>query len=142
MAYNVIVVDDSAVMRAMIKRTLQLCRMPLGEVHEAGHGVEALEKLDRHWIDLALIDINMPVMNGEELIERIRERPELAGLAIIVVSTEGSEPRIEKVRSMGARFIRKPFAPEDLRRAILDLMGEPKNDGAAEGAVVSGDLDF
>lgn len=142
MALNVLVVDDSAVMRAMIIRTLRLSRLPLGEVHEATHGGEALEALDRNWIDLALVDINMPVMNGEELIERLRERPETAGVRIVVVSTEGSESRIRRLRERGARFVRKPFTPEDLRREIVGLTGELSVDGDDGSAVLGGGLDF
>ena len=69
MSLNVLVVDDSAVMRAMIIKTLRLSGLPLGEVHEAANGQEGLGTLDEHWIDLVLVDINMPVMNGEEMIE-------------------------------------------------------------------------
>lgn len=142
MSLNVLVVDDSAVMRAMIIRTLRLSRIGLGEVYEAAHGGEALEMLDRHWIDLALVDINMPVMNGEELIERVREQPHTAGVSIVVVSTEGSESRIERLRAQGARFVRKPFTPEDLRREIVGLTGEPVDHGNDGSAVLGGGLDF
>lgn len=142
MSLNVLVVDDSAVMRAMIIRTLRLSRIPLGEVYESAHGGEALEALDRHWIDLALVDINMPVMNGEELIERVREQPHTAGVRIVVVSTEGSESRIERLRARGASFVRKPFTPEDLRREIVGLTGEPADHGNDGSAVLGGGLDF
>ncbi len=64
MIFNTLVVDDSAVMRRMIIRTLELSGVPVGDIHEAGHGKEALAVLDEHWVDLALVDINMPVMNG------------------------------------------------------------------------------
>ncbi len=123
MALNVLVVDDSAVMRAMVIKTLRLCRLPLGEIHQAANGAEALHLLDAHWIDLALIDINMPVMDGEELLARIRRHPELAQLPVIVVSTEGSETRIATLRQHGAAFVHKPFTPEDLRATILAMTG-------------------
>jgi len=64
----------------------------LGETYEAANGQEGLEKLGRHWIDLVLVDINMPVMNGEEMIAKVRENPTWSDLPIIVVSTEGSPP--------------------------------------------------
>ena len=70
---NVLVVDDSAVMRAMVIKSLRLSGLPLNAVHEAGNGEEALQVLDAQWIDLALVDINMPVMNGEELLTRVRQ---------------------------------------------------------------------
>jgi two-component system, chemotaxis family, chemotaxis protein CheY len=123
MSLNVLVVDDSAVMRAMLIRTLTLGGLPLTAVHQARHGVEALEILGAHDVDLALIDINMPVMNGEELIARIRADARLAAVTIIVVSTEGSETRIEALREQGASFIHKPFTPEQIRSTVLRVLG-------------------
>lgn len=124
MALNVLVVDDSAVMRTMILRTLQMTQIPLGELHEAENGREGLEALAEHWIDLAIVDINMPVMDGEEMIERARSTPETAGTPILVVSTEGSETRISRIVQKGARFVHKPFTPEELRDVITGLVGE------------------
>ncbi|MCA9728204.1 MAG: response regulator, partial [Candidatus Eisenbacteria bacterium] len=88
MAYNVLIVDDSAVMRTMLRRVLAMAGIDVGEVHEAPNGQVGLECLERSWIDLALIDINMPVMNGEELIQRIRANPSTHDLAVIVVSSK------------------------------------------------------
>src|SRR5215471_3147286 len=105
MALNVLVVDDSAVMRAMLIKTLRLCGVPLNEVHQAGNGAEGLKVLDRIHMDLALVDINMPVMNGEEMIARIRSNPLTTDLAVIVVSTEGSKTRIAALEKNGARFV-------------------------------------
>jgi len=121
MSLNVLVVDDSAVMRAMVIRTLHMAGLPIGEVHQAGNGSEALAVLEKHWVDLALVDINMPIMNGEELIERIRQRPATADLPIIVISTEGSQTRIERLQQKGALFIHKPFAPETIQQIITSI---------------------
>jgi len=122
-ALNVLVVDDSAVMRAMIVRTLKMSGLAIGEVHEAADGREGLEALDRHWIDLVLVDINMPVMNGEEMIAAVRARAEWADLPIIVVSTEGSRTRIDRLQRQGSRFIHKPFSPERVREVIAEMTG-------------------
>src|SRR5690606_33956149 len=84
MSLNVLVVDDSRVMRAMVVRSLRLSGVPLGEVREAGNGVEALRVLGESRIDLALIDLNMPVLDGEALLRRMREDPATAGLAVVV----------------------------------------------------------
>src|SRR3989304_5535912 len=123
MAINVLVVDNSAVMRKMIVRTLRLSGLPLGEVHGAGNGQEGLDALREHWVDLALVDINMPVMNGEEMIDRVRQNPETADLSVIVVSTDCSETRIEMLQKKGAGFVHKPFTPEGLRETINHLTG-------------------
>jgi two-component system chemotaxis response regulator CheY len=142
MALNVLIVDDSAVMRAMIIRTLRVSRLPLGEISEAANGEEALRALDEHWIDLALVDLNMPVMNGEDLIDHVRATQHLENLPIVVVSTEGSDRRIRAIRAKGARFVRKPFTPELLRDEIVQLTGDLADDGCDNSAEPGSDVDF
>jgi two-component system chemotaxis response regulator CheY len=123
MPLNVLVTDDSAVMRAMIIKTLQMTGVELGDVLQASNGAEALAVLDDQWVDLALVDINMPVMNGLELLEIIKQRDYGGGMRTIVVSTEGSDPRIAAVRAYGAEFVHKPFTPEELRDAVVRVTG-------------------
>jgi two-component system, chemotaxis family, chemotaxis protein CheY len=123
MSLNVLVVDDSACMRAMIVKTLRMTGLPLGEVHEAANGQEGLAALREHWLDLVLVDINMPVMNGEEMLEQMRADTELRDLPVIVVSTEGSQTRIERLEQKGARFIHKPFAAETVREVVEQVTG-------------------
>ena len=123
MALNILVVDDSAVMRSVIVKTLRMCGLPIGEVHEAANGQEGLAAVDQHWIDLVLVDINMPVMNGEEMVRHLRARPDARELPIIVVSTEGSQTRIERLQHQGAHFIHKPFSPEVVREVVQQVTG-------------------
>jgi two-component system chemotaxis response regulator CheY len=133
MAMNVLVVDDSAVMRKMIVRTLRLSGLPLGDLYEAGNGQEGLDALRDHWVDLALVDINMPLMNGEEMVDRVRQNPETADLSVILVSTDCSETRIEMLQKKGAGFAHKPFTPEGLREAISHLTGVAHDEQTGEG---------
>jgi two-component system chemotaxis response regulator CheY len=142
MALNVLVVDDSAVMRKMIVRTLRLSGLPLGDVFEAGNGQEGLNALREHWVDLALIDINMPVMNGEEMIDRVRQDPETADLSVIVVSTDSSETRVEMLQKKGAGFVHKPFTPEGLRETISQMTGVTHDEQAGEGTLSGSGSDF
>ena len=123
MSLNVLVTDDSAVMRAMIVKTLRMSGVDLGTVSHAANGQEALAVLDAEWVDLALVDLNMPVMDGLSLLDEIAKRPYGAGLRTIVVSTEGSDPRIQRVRAHGAEFVHKPFSPEQLRDVVLRVIG-------------------
>lgn len=123
MALNVLVVDDSSVTRAMIIKTLKIAGLPLGEIYQAANGQEGLDVLDKNWVDIALVDINMPVMNGEEMIRRLRETPEWENLPVVVVSTEGSQTRIERLQQRGAKFVHKPFAPETIREIIAEITG-------------------
>jgi two-component system, chemotaxis family, chemotaxis protein CheY len=141
-ALNVLVVDDSVVMRAMIIKTLHLCGIHLGEIFQAGNGQEGLAVLDQHWVDLILVDINMPVMNGEEMIERVRAKAETAETAIIVVSTDGSKTRIEMMQRKGAGFVHKPFTPEILRDRIVSTTGVSYEQLVGDPAVQGDGPDF
>jgi two-component system, chemotaxis family, chemotaxis protein CheY len=123
--YDILVVDDSAVMRAMLIRVLRISGLPIGTVHEAGDGVRALDVLSAHKVDLALVDINMPIMNGDELLDRIRETPALVDLPVLIVSTEHSDTRIGSVMRRGAGFVHKPFTAEQIRAAALRAIGVP-----------------
>jgi two-component system chemotaxis response regulator CheY len=142
MALNVLVVDDSAVMRAMIIKVLHLCGLDLGDVFQAGNGQEGLEVLSRNTVDLALVDINMPVMGGEEMIDRLRADPRTRDLPVIIVSTEGSDTRIALLREKGAGFVHKPFTPEVLRGTIVGITGEPDDEQLGQRAVSGGGYDF
>jgi two-component system chemotaxis response regulator CheY len=124
MALNVLVTDDSAVMRSIIIKTLRLSGIPLGEVLQASNGAEGLQKVKENWLDLAIVDINMPVMDGEEMMRQIRSDPETADLPMIVVSTESSETRIDMLKRNGIQFVHKPFTPESLLATILEVTGE------------------
>ena len=123
MAINILIVDDSTVMRAMILKTMRMTDLPLGETYQAANGQEGLDVLNQHWIDLVVVDINMPVMGGEEMIDRMQENPDTKEIPIVVVSTEGSKTRIERLQHKCAKFIHKPFSPEIIRDTVRDITG-------------------
>jgi two-component system, chemotaxis family, chemotaxis protein CheY len=141
-SFNILVVDDSAVMRAMIIRILRLTGLSLGEIYEAPNGQEGLKVLDDKWVDLALVDINMPVMNGEEMIDNIRNSKTIADLPIIVVSTESNIERVEKIRRKRVEFVHKPFTPEALRKTVLQLTGISNEQLGGENSLSQGGPDF
>jgi two-component system chemotaxis response regulator CheY len=120
---NVLIVDDSAVARAMIARVLRLAEPNVGTISEAGNGLEGLLQLQGRRIDLLLVDINMPVMGGEEMIERVRANAVWAELPIVVVSTEGSQTRIDRLMQKNVRFVHKPFTPEIVSQVLTELLG-------------------
>ncbi len=123
MTLNILIVDDSAVMRAMILKTMRMTDLPLGETYQAANGQEGLDVLNQHWIDLVVVDINMPVMGGEEMIDHMQENPDTKEIPIVVVSTEGSKTRIERLQHKGAKFIHKPFSAEIIRDTVRDITG-------------------
>lgn len=119
MSLNILLVDDSDVIRMMIERTLRLADLPVKSVHHAANGRQALDLLDEEWIDLVLADLNMPVMDGAEMLSRIREQDSLKDMPVIIVSTEGATQRIDDLSSKGvSAWIRKPFTPEEIRDVI------------------------
>ena len=125
MSINVLVVDDSETVRAVIEKSMRMAGVPLKELYTAENGQQALELLQNNWIDLVLTDINMPVMSGVELIERMSEDEALKGIPVIVVSTEGSATRIEALKAKGVRaYLRKPFTPEKFRVVFDELLGD------------------
>jgi two-component system chemotaxis response regulator CheY len=125
MAYNLLIVDDSKTVRSVITKALRAAGIPTNLVLEAQNGLEALDLLRNNWIDLVLADINMPVMNGVEMLERMKADADLEATPVVVVSTEGSSTRIARLEELGVRFfLRKPFRPEQLRDAIISNLGE------------------
>ena len=134
MALNVLIVDDSSVMRSVLKKTVQMCGFNIGELLEAGDGVEALEVLKQNWVDLVLTDYNMPRMDGLQLIEEMKKDEVLARIPVVVVTTEGSEKKVKTFLEKGASgYLQKPFTPEQLRIKLNRVMGEPdEEDGRIE----------
>ncbi len=124
MAYNVLIVDDSSTIRAMIIKTLKLTDLDINEMHEAGNGKEALRCLHDNWIDIVLSDLNMPVMTGIEMVDAMAEDGLLKEIPVVIISTDGSAARIEELKKKGVKeYIRKPFTPETIRQIIDKVLG-------------------
>jgi two-component system chemotaxis response regulator CheY len=129
-ALDILLVDDSPVTRKMVRRAIGLCGLEIGSIIEAGDGAEALSRLTEHKVDLVLADINMPVMNGMELVERMNADQELSKIPVIIVATPISEQRIERLLDIGARaYLSKPFRPEALKDLVLEILGKGEAHG-------------
>ncbi len=129
MAFSVLIVDDSRAMRTFIRRVLDMTGLEIGECVEAGDGQQALEMLSHHWVDIVLTDINMPVMTGEQLLQHMSIDPIFHGLPVLVISTDRSEARLERMMALGAKgYITKPFHPEGLREAMEALLAGGTHD--------------
>lgn len=124
MSLEILVVDDSKTIRGVIVKTLRLSGLDIGNVSEAANGAEALEVLRDKWVDLVLTDLNMPVMTGLELVAAMAEDDLLESIPVIVVSTDGSQTRIDELKEKGIRaYIRKPFTPELIAQKIAEVLG-------------------
>jgi two-component system chemotaxis response regulator CheY len=124
MAYNILVVDDSPIMRQVIKKTVRVSGADIGEIYEANHGQEGLEQARSNWIDLILTDINMPVMNGVEFIRNLKSDDELKSIPVMVISTEGRDEIVQEAMELGAvDYITKPFRPEEIGEDIVRILG-------------------
>ena len=134
MSRNVLIVDDSGTIRQMIRKTMDMAGLDVGEVYEASNGIEALAQLADHEVAVIIVDINMPTMNGIQLLTRMKDNARLKDIPIVIASTEGSRQRIEQLAEFGAyAYIRKPFHPEQLRDTLRPLVGVRENAYAKDG---------
>ena len=113
---KVLIVDDSRAMRSVIGRLVK----KLGhETVEAGHGREALERLAEGPVDVALVDWNMPLMNGLELVQAVRATPSLSNLPLLMVTSETELERVVAALQAGAdEYLMKPFTDQELASKI------------------------
>jgi two-component system, chemotaxis family, chemotaxis protein CheY len=119
---NVLVVDDSRVMREMLIACL---RGQAGlEFHQAASGLEAIERLSLQPFDLMVLDLNMPDIGGFEVLQFVRAQDKMKKLPILVVTTRGDEGSKDRALELGAsQFMTKPFAPEAIMDAVRALIG-------------------
>lgn len=121
---EILVVDDSKVMREMIVACLR--GLDQANFTHAASGLEAIERLSLGRFDLVFLDLNMPDIGGFEVVEFIRGQDELKSLPIIVVTTRGDEGSRARALSAGAtRFMTKPFDPESILREARAVLGGP-----------------
>jgi len=131
MAYNVLIVDDSETIRAVITKTLKMTGLAIGELYQAENGKIALEILERSWVDIVFADINMPVMGGSEMVEHMAKSGQIKTTPVVIVSTEGSHTRIEELIAKGVRaFVRKPISPEVLKSTVDNVLGAEKTEAS------------
>jgi two-component system chemotaxis response regulator CheY len=119
---TLLIVDDSAMMRAMIKRSAALTGVPIAEIFEAADGSQALAILQTRHVDALFTDINMPVMNGMELLRQIAADERWRHLVRVVISTDGSDARRVEADGLEVRrYVEKPFRPEVMREVLADV---------------------
>jgi len=135
METRVLIVDDSATIRKVVKRIISQAGFAIDAFSEAHDGRDALEQIRQHTPSLVVTDINMPGMNGIELIEALKKDPALCGIPCVVISTEGTQEIIDQVLHLGiVGFIQKPFRPEELAPVLAPYIQMAVSAGATDTA--------
>jgi two-component system chemotaxis response regulator CheY len=120
---SILIVDDSATTRSMIKRVIEMTELPVKELLEAENGLLALELLRSRHVDLVLADLSMPVMGGAEMIRQMRSEESLRGIPVVVISAQPDDEQIFHLREYGvAGYLAKPFTPESVRDLVGPLL--------------------
>src|SRR4030042_2415509 len=124
MAYNVLIVDDSATMRTLIRKILSISGFDVGEYFEGANGLEALKVLEQHWVDIILSDLHMPEMDGEAFIKVLRDHNLWRNIPVVLVTTESRQEVLDPFVQQGIQgYIRKPFKPEAIRDKLISILG-------------------
>jgi two-component system chemotaxis response regulator CheY len=130
MEANILVVDDSAAIRKILQRVLHQTDISIGTILEAGDGQEALESLKANKVDLILSDINMPKMDGLQLLATLKSHVTWRQIPVVMITTEGGEAKVgEAVRLGASGYVRKPFTADQIKEklsGILESAGVPK----------------
>jgi two-component system chemotaxis response regulator CheY len=120
---DVLVVDDSAAIRKILIRVLRQAAIITGQVYEASDGLEALQSLKEHPAQLILSDINMPNMDGLQLLSTLKSTPEWKPIPVLMVTTEGSQASVLEALKLGAAgYVRKPFSAEEIKEKLAGIL--------------------
>jgi two-component system, chemotaxis family, chemotaxis protein CheY len=123
----ILIVDDSAMTRAMIKRIIGMTSLSVGPLLDAGDGKAALALMESTPVDLVLADLNMPIMDGFAMIAAMRQRRALRSIPVVVISAQPDPDKIEELKRFGVMgYIAKPFTPEGISSLIGPLLDSAK----------------
>jgi two-component system chemotaxis response regulator CheY len=143
MAFNLLIVDDSNSMRTVVRKIVGLTGLEVNQILEAENGRKALDILGGNWVDAVILDINMPEMNGLELLKQMSEDSVMKNIPVVMMTTEASEAHMKTAFELGAKgFIRKPFVPEELRKMLLGVLGFDEKGSYGERQGDSEGVDF
>ncbi len=124
MAFTILIVDDSATTRALIKRAVTAAGLPVERMVEAANGKAGLDALAQGGVDLVLADLHMPEVDGLEMTRRIMANPQTSSIPVVIISAEPNPDTIAQLQQHGIKgYLRKPFTPEAVRKVLNDVMG-------------------
>lgn len=123
MESDVLVVDDSAAIRKILQRVLRQTELAIRTIHEAGDGMEALELLKSETIHLVLTDINMPKMDGLQLLGAMKSAAAWQNIPVVMITTEGGETKVGEAVKLGAvGYVRKPFTADQIKEKLVGIL--------------------
>jgi len=123
MESDILVVDDSAAIRKILQRVLRQTGMAIRAIHEAGDGQEALALLAEHRVDLVLTDINMPKMDGLQLLASLKASAQWHSTPVVMITTEGGETKVAEAVKLGAAgYVRKPFTADQIKEKLVGIL--------------------
>jgi two-component system chemotaxis response regulator CheY len=123
MAVDIMIVDDSAAIRKILQRVLFQAEVPVGKIFEANDGAEALEVLKQNRVGLILSDINMPNMDGLQLLGLLKGSSDHRDVPVVMITTEGSQAKVMEAVNLGAvGYVRKPFTAEQIKEKLVGLI--------------------
>jgi two-component system chemotaxis response regulator CheY len=119
-----LIVDDSRTSRKALMRSVEMSAYPIRKIYEVSNGQDAWAILREHWVDLVFTDLNMPIMDGEELLRYIRSSELLEKLPVVMVSSEGGQAHLNQIASLEPTgMFRKPFRPEKVKQLLHQILG-------------------
>jgi two-component system, chemotaxis family, chemotaxis protein CheY len=123
MVSDILVVDDSAAIRKILQRVLRQTGMAIRTIYEAGDGQEALEVLQGQKVDLVLTDINMPKMDGLQLLGAMKASSQWRQIPVVMITTEGGETKVGEAVKLGAvGYVRKPFTADQIKEKLVGIL--------------------
>ncbi len=130
MIQNIIVADDSATARMIIKRCLEIAGCSDAKFLDAKNGAEALELAKNNKVDLLVTDLNMPQMDGRSLLMHMKATPSLTNLPILVITSANNDVRSAELKGLGAfAVLNKPISPQEMAKALEPLSHKSKGAG-------------
>jgi len=124
MGLNILLVDDSGVMRKLVSKALRQGGLDIASTKEAGNGQEGLDSLGEGGVDFVLCDWNMPVMDGLTFVQEARKS---SSVPIVMLTTESGDDKVNAALEAGADdFITKPFTPEKLKEKVDEVLARQK----------------
>ena len=135
MSYDLLIVDDSKAALFLFKKIIGLSGAPINNLLTADNGKNAIEVLRNNKVDLIMTDINMPEMDGFELLEYLKNDEIFKEIPVIVITTEGRGKYIDRAKELGAvDYIKKPFHPEQVKSVILSTLEVEESENNISGS--------